>query len=75
MHNLGNQIHFLPGILVTPRAKRKKVILVSHEVSNRLTCILPLIKTRLKYCFQHCHAVNENTSLFLFWGFFFPLNN
>lgn len=44
---------------------------VFHEVSYRLTGILQSIKTLLKYCFEHCHAVNENTSFALLFSSFF----
>lgn len=71
MHNLGSQAHFLPVILVILESQ-KRFFPVFHEVSYRSTGILQSIKTLLKYCFEHCHAVNENTSFaFLFSSPFF----
>lgn len=59
MHDLGTQTYFLPGI---------PVILKKRYFSCFPRGFIHPVKTLLKYGFEHCHAVNENTSFsFLFF--------
>lgn len=63
MHSLEKQIYYFNLFLELPRTKNSIFFLIFkfHRglmVTDQNTCF--------KYCFKHCHAINENTSSFSF---------